>query len=117
MGAQIKKEYLAVILAVLLGAIGFLGTGHFYAGRVRRGIILIIIGWLVIGAGFILLAFWSMSGMVIPPPGYPRVEPPAIAPAFLIAAIVLFLGFGGLWIWQIVDARAACRAYNRLPSS
>jgi TM2 domain-containing membrane protein YozV len=34
---RIKKEYVAVILAALLGAIGFLGTGHFCAGRVRRG--------------------------------------------------------------------------------
>ncbi|MFC1892856.1 hypothetical protein ACFLYR_02305 [Chloroflexota bacterium] len=89
-----------------------MGTGHFYARKVRRGAILLIIGWLMIGAAFVLIAIWSMSGMVIPPEGYPRVEPPAIAPVFLIAAIVFFLGFGGLWIWQILDARAACRAQN-----
>ena len=111
-GIKIKNEYVAVLLAALLGVIGFLGIGHFYTGRFRRGIILIIVGWLIIGIDFVLFALWSMSGMVIPPPGYTKVEPPAFTAAFLITAIVLFLGFGGLWIWQILDARAKCRAYN-----
>jgi hypothetical protein len=110
---RMKKEYLAIILAILLGAVGFLGTGHFYLGRIRRGLILLIGGWGLIGVGLLCLIIWSMSGMVIPPPGYPEIEPPAISLVFLLVSIVLFLGFGGLWVWQIFNARTACRDRNQ----
>jgi len=54
-----------------------------------------------------------MSGMVIPPPGYPEQEPPAIGLVFALVSIVFFLGYGVLWIWQIINARAACRHHNK----
>ena len=110
---EIKKVYLAIVLAVILGALGFLGTGHLYAGRICRGILLMVGGWVVIVAGFLLMAFGGMSGMVIPPPGYPPVEPPAYGIVLMLAGFVLYLGYGVLWVWQIVDARAACRDHNQ----
>jgi len=59
------------------------------------------------------MLFYGMSCMVIPPPGYPEQVPPAIGVVFALVAIVLFLGYGGLWVWQFIDARAACRHYNK----
>ena len=108
-----KNGGVAILLASLLGIFGILGIGHLYIGRIRRGIILIIVGWGIVGVSFLLLAGYSMSGLVIPPPGYPRVEPPDSALVFLVTALVLLLAFGGLWIWQILDARIACQHYNQ----
>lgn len=66
----------------------------------------------LIGTSFPLSTFWGMSQMIIPPPGYPPVEPPAISNVFLIVSIMLFWGHVVLWIWQIFDARRVCRAVN-----
>lgn len=101
------------MIATLLGIIGFLGTGHFYVGRVRRGIILLIGVWVIIGACCVFMLLYGMSGMVVPPPGYPEQEPPEYRIVFVLVSLVLCVGYGVLWIWQIIDARAACRRHNK----
>jgi len=90
-----------------------LGIGHLYAERYRRGVFLLIGGWAIIIVASLCMLFFGMSHMVIPPPGYPEQEPAAIVVVFLIISIVLFHGFSALWIWQIIDARSACKKYNR----
>ncbi|MBA7651158.1 hypothetical protein ES703_58973 [subsurface metagenome] len=110
--ASIRNEKIAMILAVLPGVFGFLGIGHFYIGRIRRGVILLIGAWGLITASVLCFVAWSMSQMIIPPPGQPVGEPPAYAAVFLIASFVLFFGCIALWIWQIFDARAVCRTHN-----
>ena len=107
-----KNKTIAILLASLSGILGVLGVGHLYVGRIRRGIILLISGWAIIGTSFLFLSFYFMSGLVIPPPGYPRVQPPESALAFIVAVIILFHGFVALWIWQIIDARSVCEKYN-----
>ena len=110
--ASLKNEKVAMILAVLPGILGFLGVGHFYIGRIRRGVILLVGAWGLITASFFCFAAWSMSHMIIPPPGQPVGEPLAYAMAFLVVSLVLFFGFIALWIWQIFDARAVCQTHN-----
>lgn len=43
---QEKKKSTVMLLAVLLGLIGFFGIGHIYAGKVGRGIAFLIAGFL-----------------------------------------------------------------------
>jgi len=110
---RLKSERIAIILAALLGAVGFLGIGHFYVRKIRRGFILLVGAWILTGASVLLFAAWSMSHMVIPPPGYPKVDPPNYTLIFLAISVALLLGLVALWIWQIFDAKAKCQNYNR----
>ena len=111
-----KSKKIAILLAALPGIIGFLGIGHLYTGRIRRGLILLIGAWCLAGTSTFCYIVWAMSQMVIPPPGYPRVEPPASSLVFLATSIVLFFGLVGLWIWQIFNAKAVCQNYNKQAS-
>lgn len=108
-----KNEKIAILLAALPGAFGFLGIGHIYAGRIGRGFILLVGAWVLAGIGFLCLVAWSMSHMVIPPPGQPIGEPPAYSLVLLAVGSVLLLGLAVLWIWQIFDAKSVCRNYNK----
>ncbi|MFC2018977.1 hypothetical protein ACFLU4_03365 [Chloroflexota bacterium] len=111
---QLKSEKVAVLLAALLGAIGFLGIGHLYVGRIRRGLILLIGTWGLVSISVMCLFAWSMSHMIIPPPGQPIGTPPAGRWVFLVVSLLFSLGAIALWIWQIIDARAVCRDNNKL---
>ena len=109
----LKNEKVAILLAVLPGAVGFLGIGHFYVGRFRRGLVFLVGAWALASISFFCFVAWSMSGMVIPPPGYPKVEVPTYSLAFFAAGLVLSIGLFALWIWQIFDAKGVCRNYNK----
>ena len=109
----LKNEKVAILLAVLPGAVGFLGIGHFYVGRIRRGLILLMGAWGLAGTSLFCFIASAMSTMVIPPPGYPKVEVPAYSLVFGVVGVVLLLGLVALWIWQIFDAKGVCRNYNK----
>ena len=110
---KLKDGRIAVLLAALLGAIGFLGIGHLYVGRIRRGLILLMGAWGIAGISLFCFIASAMSTMAIPPPGYPKVEVPTYSLVFSAIGVVLFLGLVALWIWQIFDAKTVCRNYNR----
>lgn len=114
---HLKSQKTAILLAALLGVVGFLGIGHFYLGRLRRGIILLIGAWGLAGTGAFCLVAWTMCYMVIPPPGYPKVEVPTYSLVFFAIGVILLLGLVALWIWQIFDAKAACQNYNKQVSA
>jgi len=108
-----KSEKVVMLLAGVLGAFGFLGIGHLYIGRVRRGVILLVSSWILVGTSIFCFIVWAMAQMVIPPPGQPIGEPPAYSLIFLAVSIVLFFGAVTLWIGQIFDAKAVCQNYNK----
>ena len=110
---RLKSQKIAMLLATLPGAVGFLGIGHLYIGRIRRGLILLMGAWGLAGTSLFCFIASAMSTMVIPPPGYPKVEVPAYSLVFGVVGVVLLLGLVALWIWQIFDAKAACRNYNK----
>ena len=93
---RLKSEKIAMVLAALLGAIGFLGIGHLYIGRIRRGLILLIGAWALASTSFFCFVVWSMSHMVIPPPGYPKAEVPTYSFVFFAIGVVLLLGLVAL---------------------
>jgi uncharacterized membrane protein YvbJ len=43
--AQTKNQRTAVLIALIVGFLGFEGIGHLYIGKSHRGIILLLIGW------------------------------------------------------------------------
>lgn len=109
----LKNEQVAILLAVLPGAVGFLGIGYIYVGRLRRGLVLLVGAWALTSISFFCFVVWSMYGMVIQPPGYPKIEIPTFSLAFFAAGFVLSIGLFTLWIWQIFDAKGVCRNYNK----
>ena len=110
---RLKSQKIAMLLAVLLGAVGFLGIGHLYIGRIRRGLILLMGAWVLAGTSLFCFIASAMSTMVIPPPDYPKVEVPAYSSVFFAIGVVLLIGLVALWIWQIFDVKAACRNYSK----
>lgn len=114
-GQKPRSPKTAALLAALPGVVCCLGIGHLYAGRVRRGLVLLLGGWGLAAGGLFCLTAWSMCHMVIPPLGQPVGEPPAAADAFLITGVVSFLGLVSLWVWQIFDARRCADNRERSP--
>ncbi len=98
-GTGYKVESTGILLALFPGLIGLSGIGHMYAGKVGKGVALLIgcivldiIGWGLVLSGFSLIVFGG--GVLI-----------------WIGAVLLITYFG-IWIWHIFDARNACREYN-----
>ncbi len=84
--AGYKSADTATILAAVLGIFGLCGIGHMYAGRVGKGVGLLI--------GTIILFIIGFATVM-----------------FGVGAIFLIGGFI-LYIWHIFDARNLCRQYN-----
>ena len=51
-GAQYKNEGTGLILSILLGLLTICGIGQIYAGKVGKGIGILILGWVLIIVGF-----------------------------------------------------------------
>jgi len=107
-----RSVVIATILAALPGLVGLFGMGHLYLRRFRRGCVFLLTGWGLAFLSFIFLAMYFASGFVVPPPGYPPVEPPAEADLFLIAGFLMGLGFVVVLVAQTLDARTICRQQN-----
>ncbi len=85
-GAKYKAESTAILLAALLGVIMINGVGHMYAGKVGKGVGLLV--------GSIVLAIIGWSTVLFG------------------VGIIFLVGYFAIWIWQIFDARNTCREYN-----
>lgn len=96
-GAQLplKNPGAAAVIALVVGVLLFWGVGHIYAGKVMKGIGIMIAGWVVEGL------FWlSFLGVIYGGIG-------------AVAVIALFglLAIGG-WLWQTFDAYSLAKYYN-----
>jgi len=109
-----KSEGTTLVLSIVVGLMGIMGVGHIYLGRVRRGIIILIIG--IIGWGGIFVPF-VMLGMLS------ALEEGSVDPADMtgmmgmlagmgVALLVWFIAMTVLFIWQILNSRKLCRQYN-----
>jgi len=93
-----KSMALTTILAFLI-----MGVGHIYLGRVRRGFVIFMIGFV----GSIVAS--GMSSIVQPQGETgPLTDDLSILGAFFGLVIVVL----GLFVWQIADARQECRKFN-----
>ena len=94
-----KGLRLTTILAFLI-----MGVGHIYVGETKRGIILLVIGMVLgtLSSGLAAIGELMEEEYLIGSGAYFLL---GIAAALGLALIVL-------WIWQIFNARTACRKYN-----
>lgn len=65
MASQTKNPGTAIIIALIAGILGFNGIGHMYIGKISKGIILLIVGWIILALtilfipiGIIYIIFW-----------------------------------------------------------
>lgn len=80
-----KDEGTTIILAIILGLFGFNGVGHLYIGKIGKGVMILVISFILFFVG--------------------------IATVFFGGIILLIIHFV-IFIWQIVDAKKLCRQYN-----
>lgn len=96
MRRQEKSEGVAIVLAVLVGILGFYGVGHMYVGRIRRGLVILFLDWVISISGIVLMLMYETLGT-----------------GGIVLGIILLTGSFALWIWQIFDARNVCREHNQ----
>ena len=101
-----KSKRKTLVLSVVVGLLGFMGVGHIYLGRVRRGIIILIIAplsWTMIFISFAMLGLLD------------ELEEDVMVAVFGVLGgieIVLGIGLFVLFIWQILNSRKLCKEYN-----
>lgn len=93
MSNQRKRPGIAFGLALALPVVAVMGAGHFYAGSLWRGVVLLAVGWVLV---FLWLLFLLASGTVVGDTN---------ATIFLVLSLLVLIGYGGLWAWQAQDAR------------
>jgi len=103
-----KSEGVTLIFSIVVGLLGFMGVGHIYLGRVKRGVIILLIGifgWIVVFVSIAILGIMDESNFDI------EEDSSAI---FLLIGVLIGVGGGYLvlFIWQILNARKLCRHYN-----
>ena len=105
-----KSEGLTLVLSIVVGLMGIMGVGHIYIGRVRRGVIILIIGIASWSAFFIPFAILGVLGEL----GELEKDPsdPAIIIGMIAGMVVVGIGVLILFIWQIINSRKLCREYN-----
>jgi hypothetical protein len=93
-----KSEGITILLAVIPSFIGIYGLGHFYVGKIAKGILWLICGFLVelISIPLTLVIFVAQFAEK---PGYEWLG------LFLIPCFAF-------WVWHIYDARHVCRKHN-----
>jgi len=99
-----KSEGLTLGLSIGIGIMGIMGVGHMYVGRVKRGIAILILGFVAEFAIFFSIGFLGI------PLGYASTWDSA-GP---MVAVMGLAAIGGLafYIWQILNSRKLCREYN-----
>jgi TM2 domain-containing membrane protein YozV len=106
-----KNTGVAALLAAL-GGIILLGIGHFYVGKIGRGVVLLVVGLvlkiLLVALPVFLIPISLLSILFSPVP------PTGTIGLALLILILLSASNLGLWIWQIYDAYALANLYNEL---
>jgi len=87
-----KSPGTTALIATISGLFGFLGLGHIYLGEVRRGLLLMIIGWILEIGGIALTKIFLFSTLI------------GVTIIGAVIGIPMLLIYFVLWIWQIFDA-------------
>jgi len=89
----------------LVGLFGIMGLGHIYLGRLRRGILILII--VPLSWGIIMI-----SNMIL---GLTETEEKVLVEQVLVIgqiSLVVIMGHIVLFFWQILNSRKLCKEYN-----
>ena len=90
-----KNPWLAALVALALGFFGLWGVGQIYAGKLGRGVGLLVGGLIIAGL------FWLSVVFTVISIGY-------------VGMVLFGLFFFGGWLWQAFDAYNATAEYNEL---
>lgn len=105
-----KSEGTTLVLSIVVGLLGIMGVGHIYVGRVRRGIVILVIGvtgWIVIFIPIAILGFMEMEEEELE-----NLENLGAAMGLVGTMVGVGIGYLALFIWQILNSRKLCREYN-----
>ncbi len=86
---------MTLTLALVPGFLGFWGIGHLYLGRVRRGLLLLVSGWVLLGVA------WGLFVLGLSAEKFGRWT----GAILMLSGLVLMGGWLALWMWQALDAR------------
>jgi len=106
-----KSEGITLVLSIVVGLLGIMGVGHIYLGRVRRGIIILIIGMIGMGALFVPLVMLGMFS-AFEEGSVDDTAMLGMVAGFGVGVIIFFVGMFALFIWQILNAHKLCKQYN-----
>lgn len=95
---QTKSPGTTLAIALIAGAFGFNGIGHLYIGKIKKGLGLMVAGWILIALPALILPLVMISS-----------EQPFLLFLFLPISIVIFVA---LWTWQAYDAYKQTKYYN-----
>jgi len=95
-----KNESITLALSIILGLVSLSGIGHMYLGKYAKGIGILVISFISIGSGmtFLMTPLSSVS--------------PNLIFTSVHLGIIILIGYLGLFIYQIFDARKLCTIYN-----
>ena len=101
-----KSQRKTLFLSVMVGLLGVMGVGHIYLGRLRRGIIILIIVPLSLTVIFIS---YTMLGLVKPQEDV-MVAVIRVLGGITLVVVIVFLV---LFIWQTLNSSKLCKEYNK----
>ena len=122
--SEYKSESATLVLSIVVGLFGIMGVGHLYIGKIRRGIIIMVIGfslWTVVIIPFLFLGIGDELEQSITEDieflqysdNLPQKDTTVVLIGFMIAAVAVSIGYLVLFIWQILDSRKLCKRYNQ----
>lgn len=101
-----KSPGIAALLAAVVGLF-IMGVGHFYVGRIVRGVGLLISGWVLLGVFYGLFVYSFSVGLVGSLNGSSSSDISVLFLPLIIGLIWLVL-----WAWSIHDAYELAKWYN-----
>jgi len=85
----LKNSGAAITLSFILGFFGFLGIGHFYIRKIKRGIGYLVLGFLFLGIGGTLYLIGGLTG-------------------FFFGGVIYII----IWIFHILNIKDECNRFN-----
>ena len=119
-----KSEGSTLVLSIVVGLFGVMGVGHLYIGKIKRGIIIMIIGfslWTVLLVPILFLGISDefddsmLNDIEFVQYSNEKSQEGAMAAliGLFVAIVAVTIGYIVLYIWQIFDSRKLCKMYNR----
>ena len=102
---KLKNESVTLMLALMLGFFGFLGIGHIYIGRIRKGVLLLFGGWILEGIGLIFMIMGE-EGI------YQMIDIELEYLLLFVVGLIFFLIWFIVFIYSIINARNNARDFN-----
>ena len=106
-GPEWKSMSTTTIFAVVLGLLGIQGVGHFYLGKIARGLVILLAPLILVTVGVSTLTTLTTA-----------LQYRYLDDSMFIVIAVFGFGIGSIifyivmFFWQIKDARKLCNHYN-----